>query len=398
MTTTTPTEPQTLDAQAILANARAIAPVLREQADESERLRRLTPRTVETLRAAGAFRMSMPRAWGGPEIDICTQIEIVEELSHADGSAGWCVMIGSDSGFYSSHLDDDVGRRLFPDLDMITAGWIQPGGELRPVDGGYRLSGRWQFGSGCTHADVIVGGAIVLDGDHPAVDRDGFPETRIAVLPADRFTVLDTWDTTGLAGTGSHDYTADDVFVPADQTLRFRDRRREGTLYAWPSLFYANFAAVPLGIARAALDTARDILAGKIVRPEMRPARDDPRVRTGVAQATAMVSAARSYVFDVLGDAWATLETGAELATDQRAALGTVHGWAARTCRDAVRLLADTIGTDSVRRASPIERHQRDLSTLCHHIITQQRFLEVVGALLLDGASTDHYLFCELLL
>src|SRR5918996_2072695 len=192
-----------LDGGAILANAVAVAPVLREEAAESERQRQLTPRAVAALRSTGVFRMPMPRAWGGPEVDPPAQIEIIEELSHADGSAGWWAMIGSDGGFYSAALADDIGRSLYRDLDAVTAGWVQPGGQLDRFDGGYRLSGRWQFGSGCTHADVMVGGAQVFTDGELVMATDGTPEWRIAMLPADRFDVLDTWDVTGLAGSGS---------------------------------------------------------------------------------------------------------------------------------------------------------------------------------------------------
>jgi len=124
-----------LDGPAILANARAAAPVLREEARVSEQRRELTPRAVETLRSTGVFRMPMPRAWGGPEVDICTQVEILEELSAADGAAGWCAMVGSDAGFYTAAIDDVTGRKLYPSLDGITAGWIVPAGKLHQVEG-----------------------------------------------------------------------------------------------------------------------------------------------------------------------------------------------------------------------------------------------------------------------
>src|SRR3954463_10554335 len=162
-TTTDTTTKAMLDGPTILANVRASAPVLREEAAACERDRQLTRRAVDTLRSTGAFRMPMPRAWGGPELDVPTQIEIVEEISRADGSAGWCAMIGSDGGFLSAALDDDVGRGLFRDLDASSAGFLQPAGRLDTVTGGYRLSGRWPFASGCTHADVMLTGALVFD-------------------------------------------------------------------------------------------------------------------------------------------------------------------------------------------------------------------------------------------
>jgi indole-3-acetate monooxygenase len=388
---TSTNEARILDGTAILANARAAVPALRAEAAENERRRRLTERSVETLRSTGVFRMAMPRSWGGPELDPFTQLEIIETLSVADGSAGWCAMVGSDGGFYSANLDDDVGRALYGDLDAVTAGFVMPGGgRLRPGDGGYRLSGRWPFGSGSTHADVIVAGAHVYDGGEPVADGEGTPQWRVAMLPADGYEILDTWDVTGLAGSGSHDYTTTDTLVPAEQTFRFGEPRREGALYAWPGLFIIKLLGVPLGIARAALDTAEAILQDKILMPEMRPARGDPRVRTAVAQAEAMVGSARSYAFDVVGALWTPLQAGVEPSRRTRAAVGGTIPHVARTCREAVRLVADTVGSASIHRSSPLERQLRDLTTLCQHRLTQPSLLEVVGALWFDHTDTNH--------
>jgi alkylation response protein AidB-like acyl-CoA dehydrogenase len=372
----------------ILAKALALEPLLREEAPESERLRRLSPKAAAALRSAGVFRMPMPAAWGGPEVDIVTQTEIVETLSRADGSAGWCAMIGSDGGFYSAFLDDDTGRALYPDLDAVTAGGVLPAGRLDRTPGGYRLSGRWAFASGIDHADVVAAGAMVYDGDEIVTGPEGRPEWRVALLPAGAYQVHDTWYTTGLAGSGSHDYSADGVFVPAGQAFSFLDgARREGTLYAWPGLFIANAPGVPLGIARDALDVARAIWIDKVIVPDMRPARDDPRVRATIARAEAMVGSVRSYTYDLLGAFWATLAAGDTPTPDQRAALAGSYAHTFRTCRDAVALLYEEIGSQSVYRACPLDRHLRDLVTIGQHIMGQTRMREMAGALWLGQPS-----------
>jgi indole-3-acetate monooxygenase len=384
----------TLDGAAILANARAIAPVLREEADEGERNRRLTPRAVQALRSAGVFRMARPRAWDGPEVDPITQVEVFETLAHADGSAGWCAMIGGSGVYFTTFLDEAVGRALYRDPDTVMAGWVVPAGQLHPTDGGYRLSGRWSFGSGCTHADVMVAGAVVVTdgaggpGGEPVLGPDGRPQTRIAMLPADQCEILDTWHTTGLAASGSHDYTIDDVFVPAGQTFWWDEGGRDGPLYAWPGLLLMGHLGVPLGIARAALEAAEPVLAEKVLMPEMRPARDEPRVR--VARARALVGSARSYAYDLAGDFWDTLVAGNEPSRRQRAGLAGAYVHTVRACREAVELLADVLGTASVFRTCPVERHRRDLATIAQHVTAQPRFLEVAGGLWIDGADVDH--------
>jgi indole-3-acetate monooxygenase len=404
MTTSTDTNTDTridmrtatrFDGPSILANARAIAPVLRDEAAPSERERELTRRAVDALRSTGVFRMSMPRAWGGPEVDLATQIEIIEALARADGSAGWCAMIGSDGGFLSAALDDEVARRLFHDLDAPIAGFIQqPVGRLDAVAGGYRLSGRWPFASGCTHAGVIVAAGLVFDDDALVMGPDGFPEHRIAMLPADRFRIVDTWHTTGLAGSGSHHVEIDDGFVPAEQTFVPIEMagRRAGTLYSWPGAFVHQFVGVPLGIARGALDAAEEILADKVLQPEMRPARDNSRVRENVARAEAMVGSCRSYVLDVTAEFWAELGADRVPSNRQRAALSGSWAHTARSCHEAVQLLADTVGSSSIHRANPLERRLRDLTTLRQHIVAQARSLELAGGLWIDGADVNNWL------
>ncbi len=170
--------PVSLDDAAIMARVKEIDPIVREHAAEAEHERRLSPAVVDALRWTGVFRMAMPAAWGGPETDICKQVEIIESLARADASAGWCAMIGSESGFFASYIDEAAARRLFPSLDTIVAGFQGPAGKLEVCDGGYRLSDRWSFGSGVTHADVILGGATVTENGEPRRTKSGRPDVR----------------------------------------------------------------------------------------------------------------------------------------------------------------------------------------------------------------------------
>lgn len=372
---------QPLDGAGILANAERIGPLLREHAGEVEAARRLTPPVVEALRGSGVFRMAMPRAWDGPEADPLTQVRILETLSRADASAGWCAMIGSDSGYYAAFLAETDARTLYPGLDAVTAGWIIPAGTLEMVGGGYRLSGRWTFGSGITHAEVVSAGAVVTEGGRPRPGPDGQPQWRIALLPASQVQVHDTWYTTGLCGSGSHDYSIDGVFVPAGHTFGFDRTQRAETLYRWPGMFIANLVAVPLGTAAHAIDIAMEILAAKVSMPEMVPARDEPRVRAAVARAHAMVGSARSYVYDTLGSFWELLEAGDTPGFPARAQLAGCFAHTVTTCRDAVALLIEAVGTTGIQRGCVLERHHRDLITIGQHLMGQPKMREWAGGL-----------------
>jgi len=155
--------PTTTVGTGTLAAATDLFDLLDGGAAQAANDRRLPRATVDALRAAHAFRMPMPAAWGGPELPVTDQLLVLEELAYADGSAGWCAMIGCDAGYYSASLDDAVAREIWDDLDLVTAGQSSPVGQALRDGDGWKVSGRWAFGSGCTHADRIVGGAFLHD-------------------------------------------------------------------------------------------------------------------------------------------------------------------------------------------------------------------------------------------
>src|SRR6266851_188397 len=225
----------------ILEAARGLAPQIRAAAPAIERGRRLTPEIVQALKDAGVFGMTMPRAWGGPEVDPLMQIRVIEALAEADGSVGWCAMINSDGGFYSAFLEDVIGREMYRDREAPTASSLIFIGGAEKVDGGYRVNGRWPFLSGCQHSDWIAGTCTIYEGGAPRMVAEGIPERRVCFLPAAQCEVLDTWHTTGLRGSGSHDVAVNDVFVPTERSAPFPFHSLlSGPLYAWPMMFVYN--------------------------------------------------------------------------------------------------------------------------------------------------------------
>jgi alkylation response protein AidB-like acyl-CoA dehydrogenase len=153
---------QPMTSSEILANARALIPEIQRRAAEMANLRRIPADLVEQLRAAGVFRIMFPRSWGGPEMPLPQQVELMETLAYGDPSVAWAVKIGSDSGYFCAFLEADAARELYPSIDFATAGQAPPNGRAVRVPGGYRVTGRWGFASGCTHANVMVGGCLAL--------------------------------------------------------------------------------------------------------------------------------------------------------------------------------------------------------------------------------------------
>lgn len=375
---------ETITGAAILDAARALRPQIRAAAEEIERERRLPLPLVRAMQDAGIFRMPMPKAWGGPEVDPLTQVRIVEELAYADTSVGWCAMIGSDGGYFSAFLDDATGRALYPDIDLVTGSSTRPTGKAIVSDGGYRVSGRWQFSSGCQHSSYLVGNCFVFEDDTQRLQEGGSPETRLCYLPAERCEILDTWTTTGLRGSGSHDFAATDVFVPAEQTFNPRTSpiQRDGPLYAFPFMFIVNGAGVPLGTARAAIDalielaTTKQTLAGTGLR-------DEAWVRTAVARADTLLGGARGYVFDALGDVWETLVKGDTPSLRQRARYRLTLAGASQLCVEAVDLMYQAAGGSSVYATNPLDRLFRDAHTVHQHITNSPKVFETAGQMLL---------------
>jgi indole-3-acetate monooxygenase len=311
------------DDHPILHAAIALSPQIRALADEIEQARRLPNSIVDALKEAGIFSMPMPRAWGGPELDPFTQFRVLETLAMAEGSVGWCAMINCDGGYITAFLDQDVARAMYSDLQMGTAAAATPTGRAARVPGGYRVSGRFPFASGCQHCEWVWLGCLIMEGERAVVGASGVPETQQCIVRLSDCEVLDTWYTTGLRGTGSNDLLVKDVFVPSERTFSFLDRdliKRTGPLYAFPFMFAAKSSPVALGIARRALDFLIETATNKNARrytvgdrleaPKMM--RDDVFIQDAVGRADTMLTSARAHLFEVMGDFWDTLARGHE--------------------------------------------------------------------------------------
>jgi alkylation response protein AidB-like acyl-CoA dehydrogenase len=374
-----------------LETARELGPKIRAAADEIEQGRRLPMHLVRDMQRAGMFRMAMPRAWGGPELDFLTQMRVIEALSIADASAGWCTMIGVDGGYMTAFIDQAVAREMYRDLDSVTAVTFAPPGKAVKTKDGFLVNGRWPFGSGCQHATWLIGHFLVFDGDTLRVGPNGLPETRFGFLPAEECEILDTWTTNGLRGSGSHDWTVKDRFIPEERTFNLAAPTiyRQGPLYALPNLLIYKVSGVGLGIARGAIEDFIAMASNKPMTfksPSASKAamlRDESFVQCTLAQAEALVSSARGFVYEAFGDLWNTLAAGDPPSLKQRARgrLAMAHGSAA--CLQAVELLYKANGGSSVYAGNAFDRRLRDMQTANQHTVVSLKTWEVTGRVLL---------------
>jgi alkylation response protein AidB-like acyl-CoA dehydrogenase len=300
--------PSALDA------VRELTPQMRAALDDMDRERRLPASLADAMLEAGLFHVWVPAAFGGAEAEPASLVRAIEAAAAIDGSIGWNLMISGVFGVFGGCLPEGAAREIYgPDPRVITAGTFRPNGKAIPVDGGYRISGRWPLASNCQNASWFVGGALIMDGDKPRVSESGAAAFREFFIPAGDCLIADTWQSAGLRGTGSHDFTVADVFVPAARSLSFSEPAVEpGPLYALPliALFATAISAVSLGIARHAISMLQVLAGAKKPTWSQNLLRERSSVQWQVGQAEALVRAGRAFMYEALDDAWRTVCTG----------------------------------------------------------------------------------------
>ncbi len=378
----------------MIASAVNLIPHIEACRDELETLRHLPPSLAKAMTHAGIFQLHLPRTMGGPEHPPLTSFRVVEELSKVDGSVGWCAMLAGSGSLLAGWLRPEVGRELLghpPDIRM--AGSIRPEGRAYPVADGYRVQGQWNFASGVHHANWLFCTCLVMDGDQPRLTSAGIPETRSLWVPAEAATIVDTWSVVGMCGTGSHDFVVDDVFVPASQTLSVAEPPyATGPLYHPRLLLAAIWTSTvgnALGIARGAIDAFIELAThtGSTMSPTL--LRERPLVQTKVAEADAIVNAARAYVMEAVGRAWEAVCAGLPDPSQEiaQARLAITHGM--HEAVRAVDIVFHAAGTNAVYRKHRLERYFRDVHVAVQHAAGLPSHVENAGKVLLGLRPTE---------
>jgi alkylation response protein AidB-like acyl-CoA dehydrogenase len=369
-------------AEELVDIAKSFVPQIEANREQSERERSMPAPLARAMAEAGLFRIWVPKELGGFEAGIDTNLRVVEEVSKVDGAAGWNVMIAGTGGMFSAYLPPDAGREVYGDPNVITAGAIAPKGRAVPEGGGYRLSGRWPLASGCLHASWMGGGGFIFDGDAPRI-VNGIPDLTIFMLPKSDATIIDTWHSAGLRGTGSNDFEVSDLFVPANRTFSLLTGKPyyDGPLYRSSiiSLFSPPVAAVALGIARSAIDAFIELASGKMPAYTMTVLRDRPTVQAQVGQAEALVRSARALLFEVAGSLWESMCAGDEITDEQQALTRLACANCAKSCAEAVDIVYTLGGATSIYETSKLERCFRDVHVVTQHIAVQQQLFERTG-------------------
>ena len=364
----------------IVARAEQAARFIAPLAQQIELGRRLPAEAVGALVDAGVFKLLVPHEYGGAQTTVPTVLAVIEAIARADGSAGWCTMIATTSGLMSAFLPPDVAREVYAAPDAITGGVFAPMGRATPVDGGLRVRGRWPFCSGCEHSQWILGGVMVETQD-PAR-----PELRSVLFHRDELEIHDTWDTCGLRGTGSHDYSVADVFVPAARTFSLLGAPvHAAPLYRQPffGTLAAGVASVALGIARAAIDALVTLAAGKQTPGARKTLAHRELVQVQVARAEGELHAARTGLFAAVTAAADEAGTTGAASLRTRALVRVAACHAAQACARAVDLAYEAGGGSSIYSKSPLQRCFRDAHVVTAHIMVNSTSQTTAGRVLL---------------
>jgi indole-3-acetate monooxygenase len=373
----------------VLEAVRELAPMIAARAGEIEAARRLPPDLVTELTAAGCFAMLRPPSHGGAGVDLATSMRVYEDLSRADASVGWTVAIGAGCWLDLVGLPRPTFDAVFADDPGVkVGGGIAPGGIAVPADGGYRVTGRWGFVSGCQHCDWIYGNCI----EEGATGNGAMPPLRIALFHAGEVEIEDTWSVSGLCGTGSHDVVVDNVFVPAERTYALLSSEpcldEPLVRIPLPSPYVLQMASGALGTAQGALDDILALATDKVPLFAGASLAANPLFQNQLGEADARLRAARALLYAEAAEVWATALARDPVTPEHRARIRASGVWAADSAAAVVDMAYRAGGGSSLYRSSPLQRRFRDVHALTQHFLVKLDSLTTVGAVM-AGQEVD---------
>jgi alkylation response protein AidB-like acyl-CoA dehydrogenase len=368
----------------IVTMAERMLPLIGELRHTTENDRRIAEPIVQALRQTDLCRMLLDRG-APPRYTPEEWLRVLETLAGAEASVSWFMWNNTLPCFWARFLDDAARERVFGDASRLFAGSTRPTGKAVPTHGGFRLSGRWSLVSGCELADYIYLTSLVHEDGVPRMLAPGRPDLRMHFVPKGRYTILDTWHAGGLRGSGSHDVVVDDVFVSMEDSFApVPPVASHSPLAQLPivPVMVAGLGAQFLGMARAALPTASEILRSKVSVDPGTSIRERPDVLASIAFHGAAVAAAESHLHASVGVMWE--KAGHHLPTaEDRAALYSAGLHAVAVGRSAVVAMHAAVGTPALYVDCPLERSVRDLQAMEKHLTAQPIWLEDAGRVLL---------------
>jgi indole-3-acetate monooxygenase len=370
-----------LEAAEWLERARSLAPIAEQHREQAEQDRHMAEPIVQAMRERGLFSLWCPKAFGGAELPIETSVLIMEELGRQDGSVGWNSMISGNHSILWAYLPREVATELTQGGRTVIAGTIAGGGDASApgggvatvVPGGFRLTGRWAFASGCHQADWMVANGRIAENGELRKTAQGNVGLFSFIMPPEDVTLLDTWTTTGMRGTGSHHFEATDAFVPEERMFTPMTPRssQQSPLYrAMITIpWSANIAGVGLGIARDALDTFIEL--GQVKRANLSgtSTRERETVHRAVGECEGRLRAARAFLLETSREVDACIARGEDIPDELGAMMRCAASNASLSASEVVITMFRTGGSTSFYATSRLDRCFRDVNTLTQHAV-----------------------------
>jgi alkylation response protein AidB-like acyl-CoA dehydrogenase len=374
----------------LVERARALQPLIADEADEIERSRRLTPNVTAALIENELYRALLPRTYGGHEVPLEIFMQMQEEIAKADASTAWCLGQCAVCAMTAAYLEPDAANEIFNTPPGILA-WGAINHEVKVVPGGYLANARWEFASGSRQASWLGSHVRVIEPDGtPRRKKDGSPEIRTILFPITSATMYDVWDVIGLKGTGTDAYSVENLFIP-EKFAALRDDPNavieKGPLYKLTTnaVFSMGFAATSLGVARATLDAATDLARSKIPQG-LSAMRENNAVQGQIGRTEASLRAARAYLYSTAAEVWRDLERGEAVTEAHRIAIRIAATWTIHQSAAVVDTAYHMSGATAVFAKNPFERRFRDMHAIAQQIQARDTHYEDAGKAILKSS------------
>ena len=379
-----PIDSTTPAAATLLEAARQLAPLIRDSADAIEKARELPRPLFEAMADAGLFLMAVPREVGGSEIDFPDYVQVIEEIGKADASTGWALNQGATFGTFAARMQVEAARAVWIDTPRsVVANTPAPSAQAVVVPGGFRVTGRQGFSTGCRHASWLAPHAQVIE-NGAVRQTDGRPEARYLLVPKAEAEIFDTWHTRGMRGTGTHTFEVKDVFVPEERSVRTGagvPQVSGGPRYKIPLTlaFAAGDGAVALGLARSCLDAFVELAGAKSPRYMQGLLRDQPISQFAVGQAEAALRSGRAYLMETVWEIWNEANQTGAVSLERRLGLRLAGTHAIRLAAQIVESIYNSCGATAAFEGNLIQRHFQDIHVITQHVQGRLVTYEMAG-------------------
>jgi alkylation response protein AidB-like acyl-CoA dehydrogenase len=376
--------------EALLDAVERLRPILERCGAQAEAERALPHEAYDALLDAGLFRMLAPKAFGGLELHPIEAIRVIEAVARIDSAAGWCLNISQSVATFTCWLPKEGGEELFErGPDTLFAGGFFPPALAVATKGGWRITARTAFNSGCHRAHWFAVPIVEVDDESSKFDpHTEDPPPRVAFVPRDEVEIVDTWHTSGMRGTFSADIQVDDAFVPVRRVAHLRRWIERAPAFAGPLygtcpwLSAHGEAAVSLGIASAAIEKLVDLALRKTPAYGRAPLHAREMAQHHAARASTLLDASRVFLHDTIARAYADAQSDGWFSDESRLRCQLAACFAAESCAEAVDLVCHAAGTSAHRIEHGLERHHRDVHFLAQHAFKSSARYEDVGKML----------------